>query len=81
MTREPSTERCAECSGHLPKGHRLTCSTRSGEVWRVLRFEHADGRFCELATNQQAITDQVNLPPGFKFVCATPLVAAREARP
>lgn len=70
--------RCIECQGHLPKGHRLTCSTRRGEVWRVFRFEKADGAFCEVASNHIK-PDEIDLPSGYKFVCATPLVVDRSA--
>ncbi len=65
--------RCPECDGFQPKAHRLTCSTRRGEVWRVFRFERSDGAYCEVASNH-AKPDQINLPPGYKFVCSTPLV-------
>lgn len=65
---------CDECGGGLPKAHRLTCSTRRDEVWRVFRFEKADGAYCEVASNHVG-PEEVNLPPGYRFICATPLVA------
>jgi hypothetical protein len=47
--------------------------TATDGVWRVMRFENAEGKWAEVASNV-AGPEAVPLPEGFRFVCSTPMV-------
>lgn len=50
----------------------------SGESpWRVMRFEKADGKYAEVASNVVS-PEQVQIPAGYRFVRSTPMVPTSE---
>lgn len=45
--------------------------------WRVMRFENAAGQWAEVASNHLG-PEQLPMPPGYRFVSATPMIAAEQ---
>jgi hypothetical protein len=58
---------------------RPTHPTTTDGVWRVMRFENAEGKWAELASNHVG-PEAVPVPPGYKFVGSTPMVPDSRAR-
>jgi len=51
--------------------------TTTDGVWRVMRFETPDGKYCEVASNH-AGPEAIPVPPGYAFVRSTPMVPAEQ---
>lgn len=49
----------------------------TSSVWRVMRFEAADGRYVEVAS-PIAKPEQIPVPSGYRFVSSTPMVPQAE---
>jgi len=49
--------------------------TRTDGVWRVMRFEHPDGKYAWVASDQFG-PEQIPVPPGYRFVSSTRMIAA-----
>lgn len=48
-------------------------ATTTDGVWRVMRFETADGKWAEVASNKIG-PEAVPVPDGYRFVRSTPMV-------
>lgn len=50
-----------------------THPTATDGLWRVMRFENAEGKWAEVASNHVG-PEAVPVPAGYKFVRSTPMV-------
>lgn len=47
--------------------------------WRVMRFENAEGKWAEVASNRVG-PEEIPVPDGYRFVSAIPMVPAEHLR-